>query len=291
MKPPFDLVIIHGDGARLLRVRVPRPVMWVMLALIAALPVAGVTLTGDWALVRHQRGRISALRQETDRQRALFATFRTQLSAVRAELVEWQALHAKMWQAFGPDRGADGQTSAVGGPVVPEAAPATMLRPAEEIAALTSSMEEERPRLRELEDLVSRTGEMMSRLPLAWPVHGRLSSSYGHRRSPWNGRPEEHEGLDIGSPSGTSVQSPAPGTVVTASGGGGYGRHVVVDHGNGVRSLYGHLSKIDVKPGQQVEKGETIGRVGSTGHSTGPHLHYEIRVEGKPVDPRGFLPQ
>ena len=137
--------------------------------------------------------------------------------------------------------------------------------------------------------MISRTGQIMSRLPLRWPVHGPVNSGYGRRRSPWTGRLEEHEGLDIGTLSGTPVLSPAPGTVVMASGWGDYGRHVVLDHGNGVRSLYGHLSRIDVKPGQLVAKGDTIGRTGSTGRSTGPHLHYEIHVDGKPVDPRGFL--
>jgi murein DD-endopeptidase MepM/ murein hydrolase activator NlpD len=85
------------------------------------------------------------------------------------------------------------------------------------------------------------------------------------------------------------VTSPAPGTVVAAGFGGDYGRYARLDHGNGVTSLYGHLRKLEVKSGEQVEKGQVIGQVGSTGRSTGPHLHYEIRVNGKPVDPRGFL--
>jgi murein DD-endopeptidase MepM/ murein hydrolase activator NlpD len=95
--------------------------------------------------------------------------------------------------------------------------------------------------------------------------------------------------MDISSPTGTPVRSPAAGVVVEASSTEDYGRHAMLDHGNGVRSLYGHLKKLDVKVGQKVEKGEVIGLVGSTGRSTGPHLHYEVRVEGKPVDPRAFL--
>src|SRR5881397_3744201 len=109
------------------------------------------------------------------------------------------------------------------------------------------------------------------------------------RRSPWGRGREHHDGIDIGSLSGTPVKSPAAGTVVAASSHGGYGKNVVLDHGNGVESRYAHLKKIDVKLGQRVERGQVIGLVGSTGRSTGPHLHYEVLVEGKPVDPRSFL--
>jgi len=288
MKPAFDLVVLHGDASRPFRLRVPRWVAWATLGLIAALPAAGAGLSADWAGRAWQDGRIAALRQEAVRQRELIETFRTRVATVRSELAEWETLHARMWEAFGPGTaGADGKTG-VGGPLVPEPAVGP-LHPAEELEALASTVAEEGPRLRRLEDLVSRTGEIVSRLPLRWPVHGPVNSEYGRRRSPWTGRPETHEGLDIGTLPGTVVQSPAPGTVVTAGAGGGYGRHVVVDHGNGVRSLYGHLSRIEVKSGQPVEKGQTIGRVGSTGRSTGPHLHYEILVDGKPTDPRGFL--
>jgi murein DD-endopeptidase MepM/ murein hydrolase activator NlpD len=82
---------------------------------------------------------------------------------------------------------------------------------------------------------------------------------------------------------------PAPGRVVIAGSGGDYGRHVVIEHGNGVRSLYGHMSKVDVRAGQRVEQGTFLGLTGSTGRSTGPHLHYELRVAGKAVNPRRFL--
>ena len=130
---------------------------------------------------------------------------------------------------------------------------------------------------------------IMSRLPLRWPLHGAVKSEFGPRRSPWDGEPERHPGIDIGSPMGTPVAAPAPGTVVAADVHGGFGKHVMIDHGNGVRSLYGHLSAIDVKVGDRVEKGQVLGLVGSTGRSTGPHLHYELLVHGSPVDPRGFL--
>lgn len=289
MSPGFNLVLLNADGSRLVRVRVPRWAVWAALALVGTIPAAGVGLSGSWALLQHQQGRIAELRQETAQQGVLIEAFRTRVAAVRGELAEWRTLHQRMWAAFGPEGGRGRTTTGVGGPAIPEPTPVGALRPAEELQSLASAVAEEGPRLRELEALVSRSGEIMSRLPLVWPVHGHVNSEFGRRQSPWDGAAEQHTGLDIGTPARTPVQAPAPGTVVMANAGGDYGRHVMLDHGNGVRSLYGHLSEIDVTPGQQVEKGQVIGRVGSTGRSTGPHLHYEIRVHGKPVDPRGFL--
>ena len=143
--------------------------------------------------------------------------------------------------------------------------------------------------LRELERVIGRTGEVVNALPLRWPVRGRVNSEFGRRSSPWSGAAEHHSGLDISTPPGTPIMCPAPGRVVMAGAGGDYGRHVVIDHGNGVRSLYGHMSKLDVRAGQEVDKGTLLGLVGSSGRSTGPHLHYELRVAGKPVNPRKFL--
>ncbi|HZP43788.1 MAG TPA: M23 family metallopeptidase [Candidatus Binatia bacterium] len=162
-------------------------------------------------------------------------------------------------------------------------------RPEHEIDLLASAVAEEGPRLRELEHAVDRTSKLMSALPLRWPLRGPVDSEFGRRRSPWNGRPELHEGIDIGGAPGTPITAPAAGTVVTAGSGGDYGRHVVIDHGNGVKSLFGHMKEIDVKAGEHVAKGQVVGLVGGSGRSTGPHLHYEVRVDGKPVDPRGFL--
>jgi len=98
-----------------------------------------------------------------------------------------------------------------------------------------------------------------------------------------------HEGIDIGAPMGAPIVASAAGTVIVAAYDGGYGNLVVIDHGGGIATAYAHQSSIAVSVGQQVSQGETIGYVGSTGHSTGPHLHFEVRVNGTPVDPLGYL--
>jgi len=123
----------------------------------------------------------------------------------------------------------------------------------------------------------------------SWPVSGTITSPFGWRSNPFGGSPEFHQGLDIAAPSGTTVLAAAGGTVILAQWYGGYGNFILIDHGGSVATGYGHLSAIYVSAGQAVQRGQAIGAVGSTGQSTGPHLHFEVRVKGKPVDPAARL--
>jgi murein DD-endopeptidase MepM/ murein hydrolase activator NlpD len=121
---------------------------------------------------------------------------------------------------------------------------------------------------------------------LSWPVTGTITSPFGWRSNPFGGgSPEFHQGLDIAAPSGTTVTAAAGGTIIMAQWYGGYGNYILIDHGGGMSTGYGHLSAIYVSNGQTVTHGQAIGAVGSTGQSTGPHLHFEVRINGKPVDP------
>jgi murein DD-endopeptidase MepM/ murein hydrolase activator NlpD len=125
--------------------------------------------------------------------------------------------------------------------------------------------------------------------PWLWPVAGGVSSEFGVRRSPWGGSWKFHAGLDLRAENGTPVWSAGAGTVVFSGRMRGYGNMIVVDHGFELKTLYAHLSSIAVDRGREVKAGELIGAVGSTGHSTGPHLHYEVRVGAAPVDPMCYL--
>ncbi len=128
-------------------------------------------------------------------------------------------------------------------------------------------------------------------VPLRKPVTGELdvSSPFGVRIDPFLGRPAMHTGVDLRGDLGERVHATANGVVQIAGRDGGYGKMVEIDHGNGFSTRYGHLSEIDVKVGQEVHLGDTLGRIGSTGRSTGPHLHYETRINGEAVDPQKFL--
>lgn len=125
--------------------------------------------------------------------------------------------------------------------------------------------------------------------PCIWPVMGRISSSFGQRVDPLTGEGEFHTGLDIAAPWGSPVRVTADGRVVFAGFMNGYGRTIIVYHGHGLRTLYAHLSHIAVIQGQQVQQGQVIGRLGDSGWTTGPNLHYEVRVQNTPVNPYPYL--
>lgn len=123
----------------------------------------------------------------------------------------------------------------------------------------------------------------------SWPVTGTITSPYGWRQNPFGGGPEFHDGLDIAAPMGTTITAAASGTIIMAQWYGGYGNYVLIDHGGGISTGYGHMSAIYVSVGQHVKRGQAIGAVGSTGASTGPHVHFEVRRNGKPIDPTPWL--
>ncbi|MCS6873770.1 MAG: M23 family metallopeptidase [Pyrinomonadaceae bacterium] len=128
-------------------------------------------------------------------------------------------------------------------------------------------------------------------IPNLWPREDKITNEFGFRRNPFGGRTYEfHEGMDISGERGDDVLAAGAGTVIKAGWQGGYGNMIEIDHGNGITTRYGHLSKVLVQVGENVSKGQRIGLVGSTGRSTGPHLHYELRINGKAVDPRRLLP-
>ncbi|MBK8304526.1 MAG: M23 family metallopeptidase [Chloracidobacterium sp.] len=129
-------------------------------------------------------------------------------------------------------------------------------------------------------------------LPSVWPHQGKINNEFGFRRNPFGGRSYEfHAGMDIDGERGDLVIAPAGGTVIKASWSGGYGNMLEIDHGNGLTTRYGHLSKIEVGVGDQITRGQLVAYVGSTGRSTGPHLHYELRLNDKSINPRHVLPQ
>src|SRR6185295_16231731 len=129
----------------------------------------------------------------------------------------------------------------------------------------------------------------ISSTPAIAPVRGILTSGFGSRNDPMTHRRGRHEGVDIAAPAGHPVVAPADGLVVRAEDVGGYGNAVFLSHGFGLTTRFGHLSEIDVRPGQRIHRGDVLGKVGSTGRSTGYHLHYEVHVDGEAVNPIAYM--
>ena len=169
---------------------------------------------------------------------------------------------------------------AVGGPFVPV-----------DVAKDASTFERQLSRVQIARAQITRLTRTLGSIPVRKPIDSELDlqSGFGVRTDPFLGTPALHTGLDLHGETGDPVRATGDGTVIAAGWNGGYGRTVDIDHHNGVSTRYAHLSSIDVRVGQSVKSGQILGKLGSTGRSTGPHLHYETRLKGEAVDPQKFL--
>ena len=203
---------------------------------------------------------VGTLRTHIQTQREKLMTLQERIKASQRLLTNWKGLRTKIQASLPRKR----RASLTGHHVV------------EDLEASLGSLQGE------LEGLIAS-------IPSQWPTRGWLSSGYGRRQSPWTGKKEFHSGLDIANRKGTAVHAPGNGVVEFAGNGNAYGKNVILNHGQGITTHYGHLSKIHVVKGQKVRKDQRIANIGSTGKSTNPHLHYEVRLNGKPFDPRRKL--
>ncbi|NUM89821.1 MAG: M23 family metallopeptidase, partial [Bdellovibrionales bacterium] len=131
--------------------------------------------------------------------------------------------------------------------------------------------------------------DYLASMPTVRPTGGWFTSGFGVRSSPYTGKPTMHEGLDLANHSGSPILAPGSGVITFAGARPGYGNLITIDHGYGIQTQFGHVAKFSVRTGEKVKRGERIGTVGSTGRSTGPHVHYEVRVNGIPVDPQFYI--
>lgn len=162
----------------------------------------------------------------------------------------------------------------------------------ETVVALDKAADHLEREVRHINDRLHSDILRLASIPRGLPVNGYVTDGFGMRRNPFNGEGREvHEGLDIAVDFGTPVTTTADGLVIYAAPHAGYGNLVIVYHSNGITSRYGHLSRISVEAGQRVKRGDQIGNVGSTGRSTGPHVHYEIRENDQAVDPTRYVAQ
>jgi murein DD-endopeptidase MepM/ murein hydrolase activator NlpD len=287
-----QVVVERGDGSRVIHLPAPRWAVSVAVGLLGLVLVAGGAWYRDYVSLRAQRAQLTALQEHLAQQKKTFDGFQERVAQIRGEVRSWRALHDRIWEPFGPDAGQDRRGSAVGGRS--GGAPAPIDEPSagtlEELERLAAVVGEEAQNLRVLERYLGNAGRVLGALPSRWPVRGPVNSEFGRRTSPWlDDAVEVHSGMDIGAPRGTPVIAPAPGTVVFAGGQAEYGVTLVIDHGNDIKTLYGHLTRVGVALDQKVERGQVVAYTGNTGRSSGPHLHYEIQVKGQPVNPRSYL--
>ena len=251
--------------------------------LLTAATIAGVlaltataVLLVDYVSIRRQHVAVTAMRDRLEQRARALEPMERRLVEVREEMTAWDNLHAAILSPLARDRR---PAAGIGGPSRP-------LSDLDPIDVLLAYVRDESQRLRALARVTREAGGILAALPSRLPLRGAVNSGFGLRRSPWTGAPEFHGGIDLSAPTGTPVKAGASGVVRFAGRSGGYGNVVILDHGQGIESRYGHLDTIDVVHGERVERDQRIGLTGNTGRSTAPHLHYEVLVAGQPVDPR-----
>jgi murein DD-endopeptidase MepM/ murein hydrolase activator NlpD len=285
----FSLLVLRGDGARVFRLNFPRRLPLAILA-AATVGIAAIgVLAGDWWLTRTRMREAGGMLREVDAQRATIAGVNRRLAELQKEIESWRELHARIWEPFGPDAAPKGRSTGIGGAGATLPDRPSGLASSEDLSRLTEVVLQEGESLRALERLISRAGKALASLPSRWPVRGAVNSEFGGRQSPWTKSGEFHGGIDIAADRGTPVLAPAAGTVSFAGTHAEYGLTVMLDHGEDLRTIYGHLAKVSVALGQQIARGGELGRTGNSGRSSGPHLHYEILVNGRPVNPRAYF--
>jgi len=160
---------------------------------------------------------------------------------------------------------------------------------AQNLSQLDAEAQSQENSLRALTGYFEDRQALLASAPSIWPVRGWVTSDFGFRLDPYTSDRTQHQGLDIANATGTPVVAPADGTVVFSNRESGYGNVLVLDHGNGIKTRYGHLNEFKVRAGDRVRRGTLVATVGNTGRATGPHLHYEVRVNGLPENPRKFI--
>ena len=294
----YTLVLIGDPASSVRKVRLPKRRLQVAAALLAAIVVMGAGSFAHYASLVVTRGaaraEARAVREENERLRAQLHLVEDRLSHITATLDRVAqfdaALRGTVSKLQGTSPAATPTSSlppgaGVGGPVSEDGDLAARLASLDREAATQESS------LRTLSAYFEGQQALLSSTPNAWPARGWVTSDFGERLDPYTAERMMHRGLDIATPTGDPVVAPSDGTVTFAGTEEGYGKVLILDHGNGVKTRYGHLSAIYVKPGQHVKEGARVAAVGNTGRSTGPHLHYEVRVNGVAENPRKFLLQ
>ncbi len=283
----LKFIVIPEQGGRLKPVRVNRA----FLGLLFCSMFLGIGLLTffAWNYYFHQIDyqELQRLRVESSDQRQELQRLVHDLERLQQDLGTLAMTDARIRQLANLDDSGNLIPVAMGGQ--PDAENVSLSEIQQQINALQIDIELRRQAQQNVRNLLNDQISISRSTPKGWPTRGWLSSYFGKRKSPFSGRTVMHEGLDIAANTGTPVVVAADGIVARVEYSPTYGNTVVVDHGYGYRTLYAHNSRNLVKVGQRVKRGERIAQVGNTGVSTGSHLHYEVHLNGVPINPRSFL--
>jgi hypothetical protein len=309
----YTLLLVPERSAAVRRIQVPKVV--VLAAALAGLAMVGITTVAavHYGYVVDQVFENRALREENLRLRAQFAAMDHRVVGMEDALSTVRRMEQKLRSitrlsdprlglAVGPVEGSvPGGQGPAGGTeeerLLLGALPADTVEEQNlalgilesRLDGLPDEARRQTSTLRQLLGYYQGRETLLRSTPSVYPTHGWVTSEFGVRDDPFTAERIMHAGLDVAARDGAPVLAPADGVVTFVGNRGGYGNMIIVEHGNGYSTVYGHLSKFIVKAGERIKRGTNLGAVGNTGRSTGPHLHYEVRVNGIPVNPRLFL--
>jgi len=272
----FILVLAHSLRGKLRRVRVPLKVVYavMVLALLGCISILG--FISSYARMAWKVANYNALRNEVEALRTRYQRLQKVSNQTNQQMASLEMFASEVSIAYGIKQKLEG--------------PAGIAAEGRLLPSFSDSVAAYRV-LRSYHGAENNFARRwhVNVQPSIWPVEGVLMGGFGQRTDPFSGEGAMHTGVDISAPTGTPVQATADGTVAFAGWYSGYGQLVVVDHGGGYETYYAHLSRFAVVEGQEVRRGDQVGAVGSTGRVTAPHLHYEVRIGGAPVNPHTYL--
>jgi murein DD-endopeptidase MepM/ murein hydrolase activator NlpD len=267
------IIFVPHARARFRKLTISTRFLTLCAAAVAGLFLASVAFAWAYFSTARRDHEYRQAMAENARLRSSAAELHGKLDGITRQLSEFEARTRRLAIVAGLSDAAKG---GVGGPSSPSASLA------DQTAAVSS-------RLSQIETQFSKRSTLIAQTPTVWPVHGVLNSGFGVRADPFTGEPARHEGLDISTARSEPVLATADGVVVHSGWAGEYGKQVEIQHGDRYETIYGHLEQTLVSPGQRVHRGDRVGLVGSTGRSTAPHLHYEVRVDGHAVNPLEYV--
>jgi murein DD-endopeptidase MepM/ murein hydrolase activator NlpD len=293
-------IVVLPEGARRVRqLKVPK---WFFVGVLPFLVCVGVSLAWvikDYQSVRIDIPRLARLQKENSLQKDQIFSLTEKIRGIQKRLLELNDFDRKLRTMVNLEPNGEGaHFFGMGGSdpssVTPRGAAEklnrrlvrSMHRSLDDIEAEISVQ------IRERADLLAYLNKQKSLLastPSIWPTRGWISSDFGYRVSPFTNEKEFHRGIDICNKKGAPILSPADGVVSSVETDPGYGKNITISHGYGLVTKYAHLDKADVKKGQTVKRGQEIAEVGNTGRTTGPHLHYEVHLNGVPVNPLRYI--
>ncbi len=294
----YTVIVVSDHSQAVRKFRLPRRLLRNSVYSAVAVSLVALFAAGHYFSLLGASSENSVLKEQNAQLRSQILLVQEKVAHISATLDRVERFDAKLRSAVtqlqDPERnlaigpvGSAELDAAIPGPA--PAAEANLTALPGRLSSLETETARQEQSLRELQEYFDDQRSLLASTPSIFPTRGWVTSDFGTRIDPYTAERKMHQGMDIATPHGQPIQAPSDGTVVFIGTDGGYGKVLVVDHGYGVKTRYGHLADVHVRLGERVKRGDKIAAVGNTGRSTGPHLHYEVRVNGVPENPRKFI--